>query len=264
MKYFQTLRDNNGISFDTLKQGFPSLFAKRPSPKVSERYLFLSTASILDAVKDRFMVVEARQRGVRRDGRNPAFTRHQVRLRARNVKPVLNGIFPEILFSNSHDGQSRGTMHGGLFRLICTNGLVIAQGPHAGFSLRHVQSSKDMFSKFDEVLQTALDSSTIVEKMSSKKLTRAKQVTFAQAAAKAAYDTVDFDPALLLQPRRVEDEGEDVWSVYNRVQENIIRGGVAIPAGGDRTRPTALRGITHIGRDTSINQALWQLAAAAV
>lgn len=264
MKYFNAIRDNNGISMETLKQSFPSLFAKRASPKVSDRYLFLSTASILETVKDRFMVVEARQRSVRLDGRDPRFTRHQVRLRARDVKPIINGVYPELLFTNSHDGQSRGALFGGLFRLICLNGLVISCGPSSGFSLRHVQSSKDMFSKFDEVLEVTQSAGDSVNKMSAKKLSRPKQVAFAKAAAEVAYEAPDFDTSLLLQPRRVEDEGDDVWSVMNRVQENIIRGGVSIPASGDRTRPATLRGITHIGRDTAINQALWSLAEAAV
>jgi len=264
MKVFNSIRDNNGISLDVLAKSFPSIMAKRRSPKVSDRYQFLSTAALLEATKDQFVVVEARQRAVRDTGRDPRFTRHMVRLRKAGQKPTIDGVYPEVILQNSHDGQSRWVLMSGLFRLICLNGLVVPFGPRGSIALRHTTKAMEAMQEMDRVLELAIDSSKIVDKMIAKKMTHAKQVVFAAKAAEAAYEEKPtFDPALLLAPRRVEDQGDTVWQVLNRVQENIIRGGVSIPAITDR-RATQLRGITHIGRDANVNQKLWALAAEAV
>jgi hypothetical protein len=69
-----------------------------------------------------------------------------------------------------------------------------------------------------------------------------------------------FDAGRLLEARREADQGKDLWTVYNRVQENVICGGIA-----GRTaigRRTSSRRITSIDEDLRINVALWQQAMA--
>ena len=41
-------------------------------------------------------------------------------------KNPIDTVYPQILLTNSHDGKNAFTFTAGLFRLICENGLVIA------------------------------------------------------------------------------------------------------------------------------------------
>ena len=66
------------------------------------------------------------------------------------------------------------------------------------------------------------------------------------------------EPAMLLQPRRDEDKVNDLWHVFNRVQENMLRGGNETTTPEGRTAMT--KGIGRIERDVQVNSALWGLA----
>lgn len=73
---------------------------------------------------------------------------------------------------------------------------------------------------------------------------------------------LQFDAGRLLQARRTCDQGNDLWSVYNKVQENVIVGGIeGRTAHGRRTMS---RRINSIDEDLRINLALWQEAMALI
>ena len=67
--------------------------------------------------------------------------------------------------------------------------------------------------------------------------------------------------------RRVEDASPSLWHVFNRIQENVIRGGynVNMPrrtqAGMD-IRPRRMRTITSIAQSIDINRKLWDATEA--
>ena len=66
-----------------------------------------------------------------------------------------------------------------------------------------------------------------------------------------------------MQTRRSADHGNDLWRTLNRIQENIIRGGVSYIQRDDKGRRVARRQtlpINGIDQNTSVNRALWQLA----
>jgi hypothetical protein len=95
--------------------------------------------------------------------------------------------------------------------------------------------------------------------MSSITLNSAEQVAYAEAASLIRWDgNAPVQAEQLLRIRRHEDAKTDLWTTYNRVQENIVRGGLAgVNASGRRQRT---RGVNSINEDTRINRALWQLA----
>jgi hypothetical protein len=67
-------------------------------------------------------------------------------------------------------------------------------------------------------------------------------------------------PATLLEARRAEDEGSDLWHTLNRVQENLIRGGVADGHRDRRGRLRSVRGLRGIDSKVDLNKGLWTLA----
>lgn len=70
------------------------------------------------------------------------------------------------------------------------------------------------------------------------------------------------EPKKLLTPRRYVDNKNDLFTVFNVVQENIIKGGVRGYAISPNFRPKRVtsRAISGIDQNVATNRALWSLA----
>src|SRR6201993_1603142 len=116
------------ISDDELRRFAPSVFASQPIEGVSERYSFLPTSSILNGMRENGWVpVRAREQTVRTKA-GPAFKKHVLRFaRSEHLQSWdKNQVRPEVVLVNSHDKSSAYQLHCGLFRLVCTNGMVVS------------------------------------------------------------------------------------------------------------------------------------------
>jgi hypothetical protein len=120
----------------------------------------------------------------------------------------------------------------------------------------------------EEVVASALDISerfgvlaTQVERMEQRLLPKDEQFAFAERALAVRFPEAmksGIQPAQLLTCRRADDLGSDLWSVLNKVQENLMQGGLLrLAASGRRSRT---RRITSIREDVRINSRLWDLA----
>jgi hypothetical protein len=150
----------------------------------------------------------------------------------------------------------------GIFRVVCTNGLIVSMGSFPSFRAAH---RGDIV---EEVVARALDISerfgvlaSQVERMEERILPKYEQIAFAERALAVRFpEPVEsgIQPTQLLTCRRVDDLGNDLWSVLNKVQENLLRGGlIRMAASGRRART---RRITSIREDLRINSRLWELA----
>lgn len=72
--------------------------------------------------------------------------------------------------------------------------------------------------------------------------------------------TTEVTPQMLLNARRSEDEGSDLWRTFNRVQENATQGFRGRYNWELRRRQRGVRAIKNIDGDVKINRALWSLA----
>ena len=108
---------------------------------VSERCSFLPTSSILNGMRENGWVpVRAQEQSVRTEARR-GFQKHVVRFaRVEHLQTwEKNQVRPEVVLVNSHDKSSAYQLHCGLFRLVCTNGMVVATFQwisikHSGFN----------------------------------------------------------------------------------------------------------------------------------
>jgi hypothetical protein len=265
---FPALTNPDGITLGQLSQ-YPSLNATGASPKMSSKYTFLSTIDIIrPLLESGYVVTHVTQRATRSGHRDPKFTRHLVRLRRLKDKPIVGDVFPEVHITNSHDGQSRYQMYAALLRLACSNGMAISTVKFKGLTLIHRGELEALHKQINEGIVQAADAGKIVEKMTKKMLNEKAQLSFARDAAKLVFDykysKLDFDTRVLLAPRREEDTKNDLWTVYNRVQENLIRGKVEIDRQtSSGVRHAITRGVTNIRREIDVNIGLWQLASRA-
>lgn len=252
------------IKLSDLRINVPSIFAAQPAPHMSDRYAFVSTYDLVEPLLKTFEITGAVQRATRKSGRDPRFTRHELRLRPNGVKKIVGGVVPEVVIVNSHDGQSRISITAGLYRFVCANGLTVPFKPGSATAAAfvHLGDRSRIVTAANAAIETGRAAGATVRKMMDCKLSPRQLAAFAKAAALSAYgdDWQAFDPALLLAVRRPEDEGNDVWTVMNRLQENILRGGVSFES-SNSGRTFATRGITHIGRRLDFNNDLWTRAA---
>lgn len=257
MVRLESASEFKGLSLEQVRKAAPSVFAKHPSPKMSDRYAFVPTVDLLEPLLEKgFIITHASQRATR--ARDPNYTRHMLRLRLAEVKPVVGDVFPEVVITNSHDGQSRHILNGGLFRLVCSNGMVTGFAAST-VSFKHRGDAEALFAQSMEAVENSAKLKPVIKQMIKHEMTDQQIALFANAAAQIAYEEPSFEPKLLLEVRREQDAGNTLWKVFSRVQENVTRGGVHFVSRASG-RAFTTRGITHIGRTVDFNQRLWQLA----
>lgn len=256
------------IMLSDLQAAVPSVVATEAHSSRSDKYGFISTMDILMALRDRFAITKAMQSRVRKDGTRQAYTKHMVRLRARDASGVqeLGGVFPELVLINSHDGSGSYQLHAGLFRLVCSNGMVVCDEEFGRVKLRHnanavgdvIDASYTVIDQANEAIERAGQWSRIEttrdERMALAESVHALRFEPGTPAAKA------ISPEALLAPRRFGDAKDDLWHVVNRIQENAIKGGIsgrALRLDTRRGRWSTARAVTGVDQDVKLNRAIW-------
>lgn len=145
---------------------------------------------------------------------------------------------------------------------MCTNGFIVSVGAFPAYCVAH---RGDIV---DEVVTLALEASerfeTLagrVERMEQRLLAQDEQLGFARKALALRFPELDkagMQPSQLLGCRRVDDSSNNLWTVFNRVQENLLGGGLIRHTESGRLSRT--RRITSIREDVRLNGRLWDLA----
>jgi hypothetical protein len=262
----QSSSNGRPLTYEQIASVAPALFSNSPAPSVSPRYAAVNSGNVLRQLHDQgFHVFQAGSARVRRPG-GEAFARHMLRLRHESSLDQIGGAVPEIIFVNSHDGSSSYRMMAGLFRMVCFNGL-IAGDMSCDLRFRHSGDQEKLTENVIEGAFTVIERSNQMarglERFSSVQLNTSDLDAFSNRAAVIRWPD-EKDPSIrmvrarrLLDIRRWEDESPDLWTVYNRVQENAINGIPAIQLPTHRIRAT--RRLTAIPEVIRINQGLWNL-----
>ncbi len=249
------------LSLETVRQRAPAIFAASPHERMSARYTFIPTERVLAGlINVGFVPIDARQSHTR--STSPLHARHIVRLRRRFETVQLNDSVLEILFLNSHDGTSAYQLRIGIFRVVCTNGLIVSRSAFPTQCVAHrgnivdevVIGALQMTERFESLASQ-------IERMEQRRLPKDEQIQFAERALGLRFPQggeSGLEPAQLLTCRRVEDVGDDLWRVTNRIQENLLRGGLRRRTITGRLIRT--RSITAIAQDVRINSGLWDMA----
>ncbi|HDR9501213.1 DUF932 domain-containing protein [Burkholderia pyrrocinia] len=258
------LRTDAPLSDDQIRRVAPSIFADGKHESRSERYTYIPTIDILRGLRNEgfqpFMICQTRVR----DSAKREFTKHMLRLR--HADQITGEEADEIVLLNSHDGTSSYQMLAGTFRFVCQNGMVAGENiadirvPHKGNVVQNViNGAFDVLDGFDLIREQK-------DGMRAVSLDYDEQHAFARSALALRYDSTDAEaPApisesQLLVPRRFEDRRDDLWTVFNRVQENLTKGGLHGRSRSGRSMST--RPITGIDQNVKLNRALWMLADA--
>jgi hypothetical protein len=253
---------DRGLSLDTIRARAPAVFADSPHDGLSSKYTFIPTGRVLNGLMNAgFVPVDARQAATRRA--SPLHARHVVRLRRRFETVLLKDqSIPEVVFLNSHDGTSTYQLRMGIFRVICTNGLIVSRGAFPGYCVSHRGNVVDEVVEAAVKISEQFDSLAVqVERMERRRMCKDEQLRFAAAAMALRYRDplqAGMHPSQLLTCRRTEDLGDNLWVLMNRIQEHLSQGGLSRRSPNDRL--VRVRRLTSIKRDVQLNGQLWDLA----
>lgn len=262
-------------SLEELKEIAPSIFTEKGSDKTSSKYTHIPTDRVIkDLELLGWGVVDAKEVNARQD---KGYQKHLVVFRNPDVSinkksTNVDGevfediVFPQILVTNSHDGKNSFKFQAGLYRMVCENGLVIADQQFEDYTIRHMGYDfealqgviKDMISNLDLTVES-------MNKMRKIELDENQQFEFAKKLLDIRVEGTDNlyreeQIGDILVPQRKEDFGDDLWSVFNRVQENIVEGNFKYYNAKTLGTERQARPIKNFKQDMDVNKKLFSAA----
>jgi hypothetical protein len=264
MAYFQR-RNDNGFSNDQLLEIAPSIFATEPANKVSSRYGFVPTIDVVEEVRSRGLAPVFAGQTLSRDQDNRPFAKHLIRFRPQYAPTVVGQSVPEVVLMNSHDGSSGFKLWLGLFRMVCCNGLIISDGVLGQVSVSHRSNAAQIVGDKSIGFMGQIDHiEDRVRRFMDRVLSPIEQTALADEAAKIRWGNdrpAGLNHTDLLIGRRFEDAGDSLWAVLNRIQENVIKGGVNL---NRPNRQSSTRVLRSVSDDARVNDQLWKAADALI
>ena len=271
------------LTNEQLIRSVPAIGAEHPSQRVSGVYKQVRTIEVIDILRDQgWMPVMASALKVRSLERG-LFCKHMIRFQRENDASQYEDEKIQLLLTNSHDAGSCYHVMLGVFRMICSNGMIVMSSSFQDIRIRHVGfDPQEVVRASAKVGEAGKLVAQKVHAMRCVLLSGEEREALTQSAAMLLFEPedlrshrIEFNPHLLEMPRRLEDKGDDLWHTFNRIQENVTKGGArylrqdqehgrwpgtdAAPLDAHYARGK-LQKIKSIDRDIRLNQALWALA----
>jgi hypothetical protein len=260
MKHYRAL--NGGyLTKEAIRANSTSILTKTASPLVSSRYSFIDTEAVIDRLNGNgWLPVSISESG----SKNPGYQCHQVRFREAGKQVAVGDSFPEMVLTTSHDAKRSFQFNAGFFRLVCSNGLVVGDSSFYTNRLRHSGNIGMLDTIVSNILNSSMRLFDTVGNWRNLEVSPDVQARLASDALRLLYgESEPFPAALLLSARRSADKSNDLWSVFNKIQENSTAGGIRYSVRNDDgtyERHTT-RAIRQIDKATRFNKELWNRAA---
>jgi len=241
-------------TLEQIKQIAPSVFTTDKAPHLSDKYVQTPTSRVVeDLINLGWQVTKVQEVKSRK---YKGFQKHIVVFRNPNI--MIKGkdgddAFPQILLTNSHDGRAAFNFRVGIFRLICSNGLVVADAEFSNVSIRHINYTfESLQTKVNELISKLPN---LVRKINLFKSTQLNELQIQEFASKAMQLRTKQRVNIMdiITADRPQDIGNDLWVVFNRVQEKILGG--SYKAGNRKARS-----VKNFQKDIQINEQLFELA----
>ena len=250
---------NEPLSEKEMMEIAPSIFTTESCDKVSQKYSFIPTIQVIKDLKEKgWLVYDVLQANSKYGG--GLYGKHMLRFRNPDIGKIDETV-PEIVLTNSHDGRNSFKLHAGLLRLVCANGLVIADETFEQIKIKHQWYTMEDVNKITQSMTMKIPQlASNIQKFKTTILDDKMKKQFARKAIKTRWTLGnDFiETENILRPMRVADEGNDLWKIYNVVQEKLIRGGLVYNLTTGRQQTA--RALTNIDKRIDVNKKLWSLA----
>jgi len=277
-----TQKENaTALDFNTIIDDCPAVLTETKSPETSGKYGFVNTMQAMQILGDYgFRPTKAMQQPSRKPENKP-FAMHCISFaHDDDLRNPYNETRPEIILYNSHDGKSALKLFAGAYRFICSNGIVAGDGFQS--KMRH---SKKTANGFENLLKDTAESlPRMMQRIATLQETEtaANVLDFAYNAAKLRWEMAPNELAEnaetgtyydkntiggLLGARRFDDQGTNAWKVFNRVQENIMRGGPDILSLTKKAKETGqgwkyrkAKAVSSLPETIRLNRELWNMS----
>ena len=249
------------LSNEQLNSIAPTLFTQEPHSEVSEKYHFIPTIDVIEEIRaNNWYPVNVNVANVR-DEQKEGFQQHCVRFRHFEdlLNPKDNAV--ELLLFNSHDRSKAFSISAGIFRFVCANGLVVSDSVFESYKIKHLgDRDNDVAAAVAKI--TAIKEKLIekIKTLSSIQLSNVEKESFAKLSIPLRFEKhLEVDYNDLLIPHREEDYKDDLYTVLNIIQENLIRGNVSgvNKESGRRFKSKEIKSITT---DAQVNKGVWEIA----
>ena len=261
------LKKSKFLSKEKLSEIAPSIFTIKPANTVSDKYTHIPTERVIDDMELLgWKPVEAKEVKARTEDTR-GVQKHLVIFRNDDV--VINGedgdtVFPQILITNSHDGKNAFQFTAGLFRMICENGLVISTEEFEDLKMRHMgYTFEDLQVLIRGMVEKLPLTVEAMNKMKEVELEEEQMFDLAKSfldirieGTKNTYDSQAISD--VLESQRKKDEGNMLWEVFNRVQENIIEGNFEYKTPSGKSRQARI--IKNFKQDQDVNKKMFNKA----
>lgn len=261
------LRTGAPLTHAAIAQVAPAVYAPGPHAARGPRYLYVPTATPLQTLMDNgWGVYEVSQQRARAADRDP-YTKHMLRMRKLadfDTNAWKGDGVPEVILINAHDGTAAYHLMAGYFRFVCSNGMMVGQRM-AGFKVRHTVGPQTSLEVLDTAERLVTEKFPLmlehVDAMQGVGIAEAAQREFADLALRLRYgqSMAPFQAQQLLDVRRPADDGDTVWKVLNRIQENVLQGGWETRS-SMFDRKSMVRPVERVSAVTKINGGLWDHA----
>lgn len=265
----------NFLNKDQIRQLAPVALADKPTRQVSDKYVFANTETVIDDLAGLgWKPTQASQRTSRNPESPSRFSPHMIKFANPDVvvkgKSDANITFPQIVLINRHDGLGAFKFMAGMFRLVCSNGLVIATSTFASVAIPHKGYTFDELRKVVGDRTAALPETVeFMNQMKQQKLDVGQRRKLAldglllrAGIAPTSTEAEEYEREYIngeliqsiLAPARKEDAGTDLWSTFNVVQEKIVKG---FEGGGRK-----VKSLKSFEKDLDLNTKLFESALA--
>lgn len=285
---FSRNQDNTALSKERIEQLAPAVFSASKAEHLTDRYVSLHTSDLIPVMQDYgYVPVQAAQRGSRKV-KNPAvisdnsekvagipesFNAHL--LSFAHTSTLNQDLRPEIILYNSHDGSSSVQLYAGCYRFICSNGIVAGEG----FNQR-MYHSKSGLQGFEEMLKNTVESlpevQARIQRLKQVQLDAEQSLRLAKMGVSTRWDMLPSDTHEItgtyadyrtvrsaLRSIRYEDMQNDAFTVFNRIQEAVIRGNAYVQSftkANPYGAPRKARAVGSAKESIRINTELWNAA----
>ena len=267
----QKIENRESLTMDELKMICPEISTPEINPElrqklgITDKYVHVPTERVIEDIMELGWTPINAYR-VNSRGRRTGTGRHMVKFVNYDFMQEGKTEYPELLLTNSHDGTTAFKLDVGIFRLVCSNGMVVKSQDFGSMKVRHYgydfETIKGAVNKLVEQIPDYLKQ---VEDMKEQELEREQMLEFAREAALLRFKTanietidklVDVDD--LLESTRKEDEGNGLWEVFNRLQEKVVNGKFNYALGKKERKARPVKGFKS---QVKLNQDLWELAS---
>ena len=249
------------LNNEQLRNIAPTLFTSVPHFEVSDKYHFIPTIDVIEEIRaNNWYPVNVNVANVR-DEEKEGFQQHCVRFRHFEdlLNPQDNAV--ELLLFNSHDRSKAFSISAGIFRFVCANGLVISDSVFETYKIKHLgDRNNDVALAVSNITAIKPKLMEKINKLESITLNQSEKESFAKFSIALRFEEhLEIDHNDLLIPHREQDIKDDLYTVLNVIQENLLRGNIS-GVNKESGRKFTSKEINSISKDTEVNKGIWDIA----